>query len=79
MNIKQLHHIVHIPVTELNMKSCSHARSSKHGERGVFRAPCTDLEMSKKGHFFHFNSTISHISVCFFGGPNVMLYSKLVP
>ena len=38
---------------------------------GVFLAPCTDLEMWKKGYFFHFNSAIWHKRV-FLGGPNLI-------
>ena len=57
-----------IPVTELNMKSWSHARSYKQGERGVFLPPCTDREMWKKGYFFSFQLRDIAQKGMFFGG-----------
>ena len=35
-------------------------KSTEKGGGGGFLAPCTDLEMWKKGYFFHFNSVILH-------------------
>ena len=62
------------PVTELNMKSCSHACSWKHRERGLIASSMHGPWNVGKRVLFHFNSVISHFFLSY-----VTLYGKLVP